>query len=71
MGNRGHLNGQLYVHSDHWPEMAPGSLPGSELVVKINKITSTFSFFCNKQTTVKGLMGPYSRSILEDLERSL
>lgn len=64
MGSRGHLNGPLYVHSDHWPEMAPGSLPGSELVVKINKITSTFSFFCNKQTTC-------SRSILEDLERSL
>lgn len=64
MGSRGHLNGQLYVQSDHWPEMAPGSLPGSELVLKTNKITSAFSFFCSKQTTVKGLMGHYSRNIL-------
>lgn len=64
MGSRGRLNGQLYVQSDHWPEMAPESLPGSELVVKINKITSAFSFFCNKQTTVKCLMEHYSISIL-------
>lgn len=61
MGSRGHLSG--YVHPAPWPEIASGSLPGSELVVKISKISLTFSFFCNKQAIVKGLVGHYGMSI--------